>query len=55
MKFVDISEKDMGNLKTFLTSLMDSRMKPKLDIPPRLLSTLGIKTGETVFEAFKKK
>jgi len=55
VKFIDISEKDMANLKKFLTSLTDLRTKPKLDIPPRLLSALGIKTPEPAFEAFQKK
>ena len=55
VKFIDISEKDMANLKNFLTSLTDLRTKPKLDIPPRLLSALGLKTPEAAFEAFQKK
>jgi c-di-GMP-binding flagellar brake protein YcgR len=55
VKFIDISEKDMANLKNFLNSLTNLRTKPKLDIPPRLLSALGIKTPETAFEAFQKK
>ena len=56
MKFTDISEKDMANLKHFLTSLMDLRVKPQLDIPPRLLSALGfIKLPRPSLEAFQKK
>jgi hypothetical protein len=55
VKFTDISEKDMANLKNFLTSLMDLRGKPKLDIPSRLLSDLGTKTPQTSLEAFRKK
>ena len=55
VKFTDISEKDMANLKHFLTSLMDLRVKPNLDIPPRFLSALGFKTHETPLEAFQKK
>lgn len=51
VKFNDISEKDMAHLKTFLNNLMDLRMKPKLDIPARLLSTLGIKTSELPFRS----
>ena len=55
VKFIDISEKDMADLRSFLTSLRDLRNKPKLDIPARLLSPLGIKTPEPAFEAFQKK
>jgi len=55
VKFIDISEKDMANLKNSLASLTDVGTKPKLDIPPRLLSALGIKTPEPAFEAFQKK
>jgi c-di-GMP-binding flagellar brake protein YcgR len=55
VKFIDISEKDMADLKHFLTSLTDFRTKPKSDFPPRLLSALGIKTPEPAFEAFQKK
>ena len=55
VKFIDISEKDMANLRNFLNSLVDLRVKPKLDIPARLLSPLGIKTPEPAFEAFQKK
>ena len=49
VKFIEISEKDMANLKSFLNSLMDLTNNPKLDIPPRLLSTFGIKTSEPPF------
>ena len=34
---------------------MDLRNKPKLDIPPRLLSALGIKTPELPFRSLPKK
>jgi c-di-GMP-binding flagellar brake protein YcgR len=55
VKFIDISEKDMATLKNFLTSLMDLRTKPQLDIPTRLLSALGFKTPQPAFEAYQKK
>ena len=43
VKFVDISEQDMRNLQNFLNSLIELKNSPKSDIPPRLLSALGIK------------
>jgi len=46
VKFIDISEKDMANLKKFFNSLIDLKNNPKLDIPPRLLSAFGFKTPE---------
>jgi len=46
VKFIDISEKDMANLRNFLNSLVDSKIRTKLDIPPRLLSALGIKASK---------
>ncbi len=55
VKFIDISERDMANLRNFLNSLVDLRTKPKLDIPPRLLSALGIKTPELSFPTLSKK
>jgi len=44
VKFVEISEQDMRNLKNFLNSLIELKNNPKYDIPPKLLSALGIKT-----------
>ena len=55
VKFIDISEKGMANLRNFLNSLVDLEVKPKLDIPPRLLSALGIKTPELPFRTLPKK
>ena len=55
VKFVDISEKDMAILNNFLNSQMDLRMKPNLDIPPRLLSALGIKAPDAPFPTLPKK
>ncbi len=55
VKFIDISEKDLANLRNFLDSLADLRMKPKLDILPRLLSALGIKTPELPFRTPPKR
>lgn len=55
VKFTDISEKDVGHLKTFLDSLMDLRIKPKLDILPRLLSGLESKTSELPFRSPQKR
>jgi hypothetical protein len=55
LKFNDISEKDVAHLKTFLNSLMDLRIKPKLDILPRLLSALEIKTSELPFRSPPKR
>ena len=49
VRLVDISEKDMANLKNFMNSLMDSKNSPKLDIPPRLLSAFGFKTPKGSF------
>jgi len=49
VKFLDISAKDMCNLKNFLTSLAHLKVPSGIDVPPRLLSDLGIsvvKTGE---------
>ncbi len=43
VKFVDISQQDMRNLQNFLNSLIELKTDPQLDIPPRLLSALGIK------------
>ena len=42
VKFMDISLKNMGNLKNFLNSLMDLKSSSPLDIPPKLLSTQGM-------------
>ena len=55
VKFVDISENDKATLRNFLNSQMDLRTEPKLDIPPRLLSALGIKAPELPFPGFPKK
>ena len=55
VKFVDISEKNMTILKDFLNNLTDLKMKPKLDIPPRLLSVLGVKVPEITFGTLRKK
>ena len=46
VKFVDISEQDMRNLQNFLSSLIELKTDSKFDIPPRLLSALGIKPLE---------
>ena len=43
VKFVDISEQNFRNLQNFLNSLIEFKRDLKLDIPPRLLSALGIK------------
>jgi len=48
VKFMDISPKNMENLKNFLNSLMDLKSSSPLDIPPRLLSTLGMPNAETL-------
>ena len=55
VKFIDISEKNMANLRNFLNSLVDLRVKPKLDFPPKLLSDLGFKTPELPFRNLPKK
>jgi hypothetical protein len=55
VKFVDISEKDRTILKNYLNILMDLRTEPKLDISPKLLSILGIKTPEFSLRGFPKK
>ena len=53
VKFIDISEKDMANLKNFLNSLMDLQNNPKLDIPDRLLSALAFKTPDSLLKVPK--
>jgi len=45
---MDISPKNVENLKNFLNSLMDLKSSSPLDIPPRLLSTLGMPNAETL-------
>jgi hypothetical protein len=55
VKFIDISEKDIANLRNFLNSLVDLRVKPKLDIPSKLLSALGFKTTELPFGTSPKR
>jgi len=50
VKFIDISEKDMANLKKFLNCLMDLKNNPNLDLPPRILSALGIKTPDSLLK-----
>ena len=50
VKFVEISEQDFRNLQNFLNSLIELKTDVKLDIPPRLLSALGIKPlGEDAY------
>jgi c-di-GMP-binding flagellar brake protein YcgR len=44
VKFVEISPKDMRNLRSFLASLV--HLKIPSEIPPRLLSDLGISDGK---------
>lgn len=46
VKFLDISAKDMCNLKSLLTSLAHLRVPSEVDVPPRLLSDLGIAVGK---------
>lgn len=46
VKFVEISEQDFRNLQNCLNSLIELKTDLKLDIPPRLLSALGIKPVE---------
>jgi c-di-GMP-binding flagellar brake protein YcgR len=45
VKLIDISDRDRANLNNFLNSLMDFKDVSRLDISPRLLSSLGIKTS----------
>ena len=42
VKFVDISAEYMDRLKTFLNTLMSLKTPSEINIPPRLLSALGI-------------
>jgi len=42
VRFVDISDQDFCNLQNFLKSLMELKTDMKLNLPPRLLSALGI-------------
>ena len=50
VKFMDISQTDTANLKNFLNSLMDLKNNPRLDVPPRLLSALGIKAPDPLLK-----
>jgi len=43
VKFIEISEQNFRNLQSFLSSLIELKTNLKLNIPPRLLSALGIK------------
>ena len=42
VKIVDISPEDMGKLENFLRTLIIRKATPGLNIPPRLLSALGL-------------
>ena len=42
VKIVDISPEDMGKLENFLRTLIIRKATPELNIPPRLLSALGL-------------
>jgi c-di-GMP-binding flagellar brake protein YcgR len=42
VKIVDISPEDMDELKNFLRTLIIRKTTPVLNIPPRLLSVLGL-------------
>lgn len=42
VKIVDISSGDMDTLKNFLRTLITRKATPELNIPPRLLSALGL-------------
>jgi len=54
VKFVDISEGDFRNLQNFLNTLIEFKTDLKLDIPPRLLSALGIKPlGDDAYQTPK--
>jgi c-di-GMP-binding flagellar brake protein YcgR len=44
VKFVEISPEDMENLRSFLINLLKVKNQTELNIPPRLLSNLGIST-----------
>ena len=46
VKFINISEEDMANLRKYLNDLVHSKNNPKTDIPPRLLAALGLKTPD---------
>ena len=50
MKLIDISERDMVNLNNFLNSLMDFKNDSRLDISPRLRSSLGMKTPDPLLK-----
>jgi c-di-GMP-binding flagellar brake protein YcgR len=42
VKIMDISPEDMGKLENFLRTLIIRKATPALNIPPRLLSALGL-------------
>jgi hypothetical protein len=42
VKIMDISPEDMDKLKNFLGTLIIRKATPALNIPPRLLSALGL-------------
>jgi c-di-GMP-binding flagellar brake protein YcgR len=42
VKITDISPEDMGKLENFLRTLIIRKATPELNIPPRLLSALGL-------------
>ena len=47
VKFLDISAKDMCNLKNFLKSLAHLKIPSGIDVPPKLLFDLGISVVKT--------
>ncbi len=44
VKFVDILSEDIEKLRNFLINLMNVKVTSDLNIPPRLLSAIGIST-----------
>jgi hypothetical protein len=47
VEFLDISAKDMCNLKNFLNSLAHLKVPSGIDVPPKLLLDLGISVVKT--------
>ena len=42
VKFVDISSEDLGELKNFLRTLKKEETHSEMNLPPKLLASLGI-------------